>query len=76
MAATSDGELAFTWNELGAGGDLPLLLLAPVSIPLPVELPYIRELLVADLNRDGAGDLLLRTSYSTYYALHRDGNVL
>ncbi|MCB0550650.1 MAG: VCBS repeat-containing protein, partial [Phaeodactylibacter sp.] len=71
VAATSDGELALAWNELGAGGGFAV---APVSIPLPVELPYIRELLVADLNQDGAGDLLLRTSGPTYYALHRDGN--
>lgn len=71
VAATTDGELALAWNELDAGGGFAV---APVSIPLPVELPFLRELLVADLNQDGAGDLLLRTSGPTYYALHRDGN--
>ncbi len=71
VAATTDGEVALIWNELNTGGGLAL---APVSFPLPVELPYLRQLMVADLNQDGAGDLLLRTNGPTYYALHLDGN--
>ena len=71
VAATMDEELALVWNELDNGGGFTV---APVSIPLPVDLPYLRELLVADLNQDGAGDLLLQTSGPTYYALHLDGN--
>ena len=71
VAATINEELVLIWNELDTGGGLAV---APVSFPLPVELPYLRELMVADLNQDGAGDLLLLTSGPTYYALHLDGN--
>jgi uncharacterized repeat protein (TIGR01451 family) len=71
IVVNPDGALQVLWNELNSSGTFTE---ETLFTDLPLDISHLRQILIADIDLNGGGDIILSGTDGVFYALHLDNN--